>query len=98
MKVGDYVECVRSGDGSLYSVGNYYEVEGLIGQNMLLRDDKGDLDDIPIPMQGGVWGFAPVQVSTETLSLLKLLKQSEEDVKSGRIMTRDQLMESLSKD
>lgn len=98
MWTGDYVECVRSSDSSLYSVGTYYEIEGFIGQDMLLRDNKGRLVNIPIPMQGDVWGFAPVQVSTETLSLLKLLKQSEEDVKSGRIMTRVQIMESLSKD
>ena len=53
MQIGDRVKCIRSESESLYSVGTIYEVEGLAGvDNMLLRDNHGDLDPVPIPMKG----------------------------------------------
>lgn len=60
MKINDRVKCVRSESPDLYSVGRTYVIEGFVGHGMLLRDDTGALDDIPIPMKGNYWDFEPV--------------------------------------
>uniref|UniRef100_A0AAU8HZB1 Uncharacterized protein n=1 Tax=Klebsiella phage FKP3 TaxID=3231233 RepID=A0AAU8HZB1_9CAUD len=62
MKIGDRVKCIRSEREKIYSVGTIYEVEGLAGIGaMLLRDNDGDLDSIPIPMNGAFWDFELVE-------------------------------------
>ena len=69
MKIGDRVKCTRSDDPELYSVDTLYVVEGFGYGGMLLRDDKGGLDRIPIPMKGAFWDFEPV--NEEVLERLK---------------------------
>lgn len=97
MKIGSRVRCIRSDSESLYSVGTLYEVEGLAGVNgMLLRDNQGDLDPIPIPMDGAIWGFEPVDEDEQTEALIKLLEISQADVAAGRVMTREEALEGLA--
>lgn len=98
MKVGDRVRCIRSDSELLYSVGTLYEVEGLAGSGMLLRDNQGDLDGIPIPMRGLIWDFEPVDEDEQTDALVKLLEISQADVAAGRVMTREQVLEKLDKE
>lgn len=99
MQIGDRVKCIRSESESLYSVGTIYEVEGLAGVgNMLLRDNHGDLDPVPIPMKGAIWDFEPVDEEEQTKALVKILEISQKDFEEGRVMTREQLMERLNKD
>lgn len=84
MKIGSRVRCIRSDSESLYSVG------------MLLRDNQGDLDPIPIPMDGAIWGFEPVDEDEQTDALIKLLELSQADVAAGRVMTREEALEGLA--
>lgn len=98
MKVGGFVRCIRSQCPELYSVGSFYEVEGLARTGMLLRDNYGDLDKIPIPMDGVVWTFEPVNQDDRVDALIKILEISQADAAAGRVMTREQLLDSLSKD
>ena len=98
MKIGDRVRCTRSDSESLYSVGDLYEVEGLAGSGMLLRDNHGDLDGIPIPMRGLIWDFEPVDEDEQTAALVKLLEISQADVAAGRVMTREQVLDKLDKE
>lgn len=65
---------------------------------MLLRDNHGDLDGIPIPMRGLIWDFEPVDEQAQTDALVKLLEMSEADVAAGRVMTCEQALERLKKD
>lgn len=99
MKVGDRVKCIRSESASLYSVGNIYEVEGLAGAGrMLLRDNQGDLDYVPIPMRGAIWDFEPVDEEKELEALVKILEMSQKDFEEGRVMTREEVLERLKED
>lgn len=98
MKIGDRVKCIRSSSPKLYSVGDLYVIEGFAGTGMLLRDNDGDLDPIPIPMDGAIWGFEPVDEEAQTVALMKLLRMSQQDFEEGRVMTREQVLDSLNKD
>ncbi len=98
MKIGERVRCIRSNSPTIYSLGDLYVIEGLARGGMLLRDNQGDLDPIPIPMDGAIWGFEPVDEDEQTDALIKLLEISQADVAAGRVMTREQLMERLNKD
>lgn len=97
MKIGDRVKCIRSSSESLYSVGTIYEVEGLAGIAMLLRDNLGELDTVPIPMNGAIWGFEPVDQEAQIAALNELLSMSQKDFEEGRVMTREQALDSLNK-
>lgn len=71
MKLGDRVKCVRSECSMIYSVGDIYVIEGFdVVGDMLLRDNYGDLDSVPIPMDGTVWTFEPVDEEAETQALM----------------------------
>ncbi|UYL04342.1 hypothetical protein EPNKCIFM_00021 [Klebsiella phage KP13-16] len=97
MKVGDRVKCTRStSTHNIYTLNDIYIIEGFSNGGMLLRDNNGDLDKIPIPMNGSVWGFKLVDEEKETEALIKLLEISQEDVVSGKTMTGEQLMQELS--
>lgn len=96
MKIGDRVRCTRSDSPTLYSVDTLYEIEGFSGPGMLLRDNRGDLDAIPIPMNGAIWDFEPVDEEEQTEALIKLLELSQADVAAGRVMTREEALEGLA--
>lgn len=96
MKIGDRVRCTRSDDSQLYSVDTLYVIEGFGYGGMLLRDDMGDLDRIPIPMKGAFWDFEPVDEQEQTEALIKLLEISKADVAAGRVMTREEALEGLA--
>lgn len=99
MKVGNRVRCIRSDSPDIFSVGDLYEIEGLAGvDGMLLRDNQGDLDSIPIPMRGYIWDFEPVDEEEQTKALIKLLELSQADVAAGRVMTREEALEKLAKE
>ena len=95
MKIGDRVICTHSNSPNIYTLNHIYTIEGFSRGGMLLRDNYGDLDTIPIPMNGSVWGFELVDEEKQTEALIKLLKISQEDIASGKGMTRDQVMECL---
>ena len=98
MKVGDRVRCTFSVD-EIYSVGLLYPILDFdTGGDPIIADNDGDGCIVGQPLDGVFWKFEVVDEQQETDALIKLLELSEEDVKSGRIMTRDQLIESLSKD
>lgn len=98
MKVGDRVRCTFSID-EIYTVGLLYPILDFdTGGDPIIADNDGDGCIVGQPLDGVFWKFEVVDEDQQTDALIKLLEQSEEDVKSGRIMTRDQLMESLSKD
>ena len=98
MKVGDRVRCTFSID-EIYTVGLLYPILDFdTGGDPIIADNDGDGCIVGQPLDGVFWKFEVVDEQEETDALIKLLELSEEDVKSGRIMTRDQLMESLSKD
>lgn len=98
MKVGDRVRCTFSID-EIYTVGLLYPILDFdTGGDPIIADNDGDGCIVGQPLDGVFWKFEVVDEQQETDALIKLLELSEEDVKSGRIMTRDQLMESLSKD
>lgn len=97
MKVGDRVRCTFSID-EIYTVGLLYPILDFDkGGDPIIADNDGDGCIVGQPLDGVFWKFEVVDEREQTDALIKLLKQSEEDVKSGRIMTREQLMESLSK-
>ena len=98
MKVGDRVRCIRSDSPDIFSKGDLYVIEGFAGSGMLLRDNQGDLDGIPIPMSGYIWDFEPVDEDEQTDALIKLLEISQADVAAGRVMTREQVLEKLDKE
>lgn len=98
MKVGDRVRCTFSID-EIYTVGLLYPILDFdTGGDPIIADNDGDGCIVGQPLDGVFWKFEVVDEQQETDALIKLLELSEEDVKSGRIMTRDQLIESLSKD
>lgn len=96
MKVGDRVKCTRSTSAhNIYTLNDIYTIEGFARGGMLLRDNYGNLDTIPIPMNGSVWGFELVDEEKQTEALIKLLEISQGEIASGKGMTRDQVMECL---
>lgn len=95
MKIGDRVICTYSNSPNIYTLNHIYTIEGFSHGEMLLRDNDGDLDTIPIPMNGSVWGFELVDEEKQTEALIKLLEISQEEIASGKGMTRDQVMECL---
>lgn len=86
MKVGDRLRCTFSID-EIYTVGLLYPI---------LDFDTGG-DPIIADNDGVFWKFEVVDEQEETEALLQLLQMSQKDVEEGRIMSRDQLIESLSK-
>lgn len=95
MKIGDRVICTRSTTPHIYTLNHIYTIEGFAHGGMLLRDNYGDLDTIPISMNGSVWGFELVDEEKQTEALIKLLEISQGEIASGKGMTRDQVMECL---
>lgn len=98
MKVGDRVRCTFSID-EIYTVGLLYHILDFdTGGDPIIADNDGDGCIVGQPLDGVFWKFEVVDEREETEALLQLLQMSQKDVEEGRIMTRDQLMESLSKD
>lgn len=98
MKVGDRVRCIFSID-EIYTVGLLYPILDFdTGGDPIIADNDGDGCIVGQPLDGVFWKFEVVDEREETEALLQLLQMSQKDVEEGRIRTRDQLMESLSKD
>lgn len=98
MKVGDYVRCVRSNSPKFYTVGCIYLILDFdFDGDPIFESNTGEIGGIGCPLDGLIWGFEVVDESDQTLELLEFLRLSEEDVKAGRVMTREQLLERLSK-
>ena len=98
MKVGDRVRCTFSID-EIYTVGLLYPILDFdTGGDPIIADNDGDGCIVGQPLDGVFWKFEVVDERGETEALLQLLQMSQKDVEEGRIMTRDQLIESLSKD
>lgn len=95
MKTGDYVCCTYSEDET-YTKGQLYPILGIDSDgDPIIEDNEGKGCWIGQPMDGCIWKFETVSYNPETMELLELLRNSEEDVKAGRILTREQLMESF---
>ncbi len=99
MQVNDFVRCTYSEEPLYYTVGKIYQVADFdCDGDPILRDNEGWTSGVGCPLDGCVWKFEALQYDQQTIALLNLLEQSEQDVKAGRIMTREQLLNSLSKD
>ena len=97
MKIGDYLCCTRSSYPDHYTVGNLYEIVGFDKDgDPIMATDSGDIDHPGCPLNGFLWDFEPVDAETD--ALIKLLEISEADVAAGRVMTRQQLLDTLNKE
>lgn len=98
MKVGDRLRCTYSKEED-FTVGDLYVIDSFdIHGDPILVDNDGYTGSIGVIMDGNLWKFEPVNEEEQTQALVKILEMSQKDFEEGRVMTREQLMESLNKD